>query len=150
MPDEIIDQILEAARLAPSGNNRQAWKFVVITEAQRRKELAEAARHQDFVAEAPVVIAAVGLDPNRIMSCEIPADPVDVAIAVEHIVLAATAEGLGSCWIGAFSQNRVREILQIPETYKVIELLVIGYPADKPRPKQRKLLKEIVCYEKFL
>ncbi len=75
--------------MAPSGGNRQPWKFVVVTDSQVRKKLGEAANNQHFVSEAPVVIAAVGLNPGKIMSCGIPADPVDVAIAIDHMTLAA-------------------------------------------------------------
>ena len=149
VPPEVLTRVLEAARMAPSGNNRQSWKFVVVTDTETRKKLAEAANGQGFVAEAPVVIVAVGLDPNRVMSCGIPADPVDVAIAIDHITLAAAEEGLGTCWIGSFSQAKVCRILQIPDSFKVIELLILGYPADSPRPKSRKSLTEIICYNKF-
>jgi nitroreductase len=149
VPPEVLTRILDAARMAPSGGNRQPWKFVVVTDAETRKKMTEAANNQGFVAEAPVVIAAVGLDPDRIMSCGIPGDPVDVAIAIDHITLAAAEEGLGTCWIGSFSQAKVCRVLQIPASFKVIELLVLGYPADSPRPKSRKSLEEIICREKF-
>jgi nitroreductase len=96
-----------------------------------------------------VVIAAVGLTPNDKMRCDVPTDPVDVAIAIDHITLAAVEEGLGTCCIGSFFQDKVREVLGIPSSYKVIELLTLGYPADSSRPKSRKSLEEIVCYEKF-
>ena len=147
--DEKLRRILDAARLAPSGGNRQPWKFVVVRDAALRKQLVAACNDQAFVAQAPVVIAGVGLAPDRIMSCDVPADPVDLAIAMEHIALAAAAEGLGTCWIGAFSQDAVRELLGVPETAKVIEVMTLGYPADAPRDKSRKPLEEIVCYEKL-
>lgn len=146
---EVLNRILEAARLAPSGSNRQPWKFVVVTDVKMRKKLAEAANDQSFIGEAAVVIVAVGLYPGRIMSCGIPGDPVDVAIAIDHITLAAVEEGLGTCWIGAFSQEKVSQVLQIPDSCKVIGLLPLGYPADTACPKSRKSLEEIVCYEKF-
>lgn len=149
VPQEVLTRILDAARMAPSGGNRQPWKFVVVTDTGTRKELAEAANNQHFVGEAPVVIASVGLNPDRTMSCGIPADPVDVAIAIDHLTLAAVEEGLGTCWIGAFSQERVCQILEIPKSFKVIELLALGYPADSPHTKSRKSLQEIVCYNKF-
>ncbi|MCI2428609.1 nitroreductase family protein [Candidatus Acetothermia bacterium] len=146
---EALTRILETARMAPSGKNRQPWKFVVVTNKETRKRLGEAANNQDFVGKAPVVIAAVGLEPEKIRSCGIPADPVDVTIAIDHMTLAAVEEGLGTCWIGAFSQEKVREILRIPSSFKVIALLTLGYPADSAGAKIRKSLQEIVCYEKF-
>jgi len=141
-------RILDAARLAPSGSNRQEWKFVVVRDPELRKGLAEAAE-QPFVGEAPVVIAVVGLNPGRVMKCGIPADPVDCAIAIEHMALAAVAEGLGTCWIGHFDQDQCSKLLGVPGSAKIVELLPLGYPAAPPKPKSRKPLEDIVCYDKF-
>jgi nitroreductase len=149
VPEEVLGRILEAARLAPSAKNLQPWKLVVVRDPERRRRLAEAAMGQDFVAEAPVVIAAVALDPERVMRCGVPSYAVDVAIAVDHLTLAAVQEGLGTCWIGSFSQDEVRRILGIPERYRVVALLPLGYPADEPLPKYRKELSELVCHETF-
>ncbi|MDI6882864.1 MAG: nitroreductase family protein [Patescibacteria group bacterium] len=149
VPEEKLKRILEAARLAPSAHNAQDWKFIVVKDARKRKELAEAAYNQSFIAEAPVIIVAVSLDPEHIMSCGVPAFAVDLAIAVDHITLQAVEEGLGTCWIGAFSQEEVKRILNIPENCKVVALLPIGFPADKPRPKIRKSLEEIISFEEF-
>jgi len=149
VPEESLERILEAARLAPSGNNAQAWKFVVVKDEERRKKLVEAAAGQSFVGEAPVVIAAVSLDPEHIMGCEVPAYAVDLAIAVDHMTLAAVEEGLSTCWIGAFSQSKVKQILDIPEECKVVVLLPLGFAKDEPEPKIRKNIEEIVCYDSF-
>ncbi|MCK4421947.1 nitroreductase family protein [candidate division WOR-3 bacterium] len=149
IPEDGLSKILEAARLAPSARNRQAWKFIVVREQHLREELARASAAQDFVGEAPVVIVAIGLDPEYIMRCEVPAYAVDLAIAVDHMTLQAVELGLGSCWIGAFYQNEVKKILNIPDRYKVVALLPIGYPSASPGPKNRKSLEEIVCYETF-
>jgi nitroreductase len=149
VPEEALGRVLEAARLAPSGGNRQPWKFIVVRDESLRMSLVPAAHNQAFIAQAPIVIAAVGLTPDRMMSCDVAADAVDLAIAVDHITLAAVAEGLGTCWIGAFDQNRVRELLGVPPEHKVVALLPLGYPADEPRPKSRKELSEIVCYDRF-
>ena len=146
---ETLSKILEAARLAPSASNRQPWKFVVVRDPEKRQELAKAARGQSFVGEAPIVIAGVALEPERMMSCKVPAYAVDLAIALEHIALAAQDEGLGTCWIGAFSQEEVKKILGVPDSYKVVALMPVGYPQDAPRLKVRKPMEEIVCYEKF-
>jgi len=141
--------VLEAARLAPSGSNRQPWKFVVARDARTRQALMAACGGQKFVGQAPVVIAAVGIMPDRIMKCQVPGDPVDVAIAIDHMTLAAVELGLGTCWVGAFDQDAVRRALGIPDSAKVIEVLALGYPADAPRPKARKAMDEIVCWEKW-
>ena len=83
------------------------------------------------------------------MSCKVPAYAVDIAIAMEHMALQAFAEGLGTCWIGAFSQQEAKKILEIPEEYKIVALMPFGYPADSPGPKDRKNLDELVSYEKY-
>lgn len=147
--DDKLQTVLEAARLAPSGSNRQPWKFVVVRDAALREQMATACNGQAFIAAAPVVIAGVGLMPERMMSCDVPGDPVDVAIALEHIALQAAELGLGTCWIGAFDQEAVRRVLAIPETVKVIEVMTLGYPADEPRAKNRKPIDEIVCYDRW-
>lgn len=149
VPEEKLKRILEAARLAPSARNSQAWKFIVVKDEGLRKRLIKAAANQSFVGEAPVVIAAVALDPDYLMRCQVPSYAVDLAIAVDHMTLVAVEEGLGTCWIGAFYQDQVRQILNIPEKYKVVALLPIGYPADRAGKKYRKSLNEIVCYETF-
>lgn len=149
VPEQSLRKVLEAARLAPSAHNDQDWKFIVIKDIKKRKQLAQAAQSQSFIAEAPVVIAAVALNPERVISCEVPAYAINLTIAVDHMTLQACEQGLGTCWIGAFSQEQVKKILNIPDKYKVVALLPLGFPADSPRPKTRKSLKEIICYENF-
>ena len=141
--------VLDAARLAPSGSNRQPWKFVVARDAVTRAKLADACNSQTFIGTAPVVIAACGTMPDRMMSCDVPGDPVDVAIAIDHMTLAAVAEGLGSCWIGHFDQDACCELLGVPPTARIIELLTLGYPESSEPTKPRKTLDEVVCYEAF-
>ena len=148
VPEEKLKNILEAARLAPSAHNRQPYKFIVVKDKEKREKLAEAAG-QSFIAEAPIIVAGVSLEPERIMSCEVPTYAVDLGIAIEHIALQACAEGLGTCWIGAFSQQEAKKILEIPQKYKIVALMPIGYPADSAGPKDRKDLDELVSYEKF-
>ena len=149
VPEEKLTRVLEAARLAPSANNMQPWKFVVVTDSKRRQELARAANRQTFVGQAPVVIVAVATNPESTMSSGIPRYAVDLAIAVDHMTLAAVDEGLGTCWIGAFSQQKVKEILNIPDKYRVVALLPLGFPRAETAIKLRKSLDEIVCYETF-
>jgi nitroreductase len=146
---EKLQRVLEAVRLAPSGSNRQPWKFILVHDLEIKQRLVRACANQRFIATAPVVVAGCGLMPDRIMSCGIPGDPVDVAIAMEHLSLAATAEGLATCWIGAFSQDEVRDVLGIPRSAKVIELMTLGYPADTPHLKTRKPLSDIVAVDRW-
>jgi nitroreductase len=149
IPDTKLETLLAAARLAQSGGNRQQWKFVVVKNQKLRKRLSEAANGQAQVAQAPVVIAGVALDPGATMICGVPGYAVDLAIALDHITLAAMKEGLGTCWIGAFSQDKTRKILDVPDKYTIVGLLTVGYAADEGRPKTRKTLEEIICYDTF-
>ena len=150
VPEEKLRKILEAARLAPSARNSQSHKFIVVKDHQLREELAKKATSESFIGGAPVIIVAVALDPDYVMPGGVPAHPVDIAIALDHMTLVAVEEGLGSCWIGGFFQDQVKQILSIPEKYKVVALLPVGYPADSPRKKPRKSLEEIVCYDSFV
>lgn len=147
--EESLKRILEAGRLAPSAHNAQEYKFVVVQDIEKRKALAKAASEQRFIAEAPVIIVAVSLNPKHLMSSGVPAYAADLAIAIDHMTLAAVQEELGTCWIGAFNQDEVKRILNIPAQYKVAALLPLGTPYDEPGVKSRKSLKELVCYENF-
>jgi len=148
--EDKLHRILEAARLAPSASNLQEWRFVVVRDAHIRKKLMEAAKGQRFVGEASVVIACCAKTDNHVMSCGQLCYPIDVAIAIEHMVLKAVEEGLGTCWIGAFYEQQVKDILEIPNDIRVVELLTLGYPA-KPYPthKDRLSLGEIVMHERW-
>lgn len=149
VPDDKIARIIEAARLAPSGNNLQPWKFIVVKDTVKRCALGQASNGQDFVGTAPVIIVAIAIDVKWLMPCGVPGYGVDLAIAAEHIVLAAADEGLGSCWIGDFSENRVKEILAIPDRYRVFTILPVGYPAREGNSLERKALDEIVSFDTF-
>jgi len=145
-----LDKILEAARLAPSASNRQEWRFVVVQDKDTRQRLIKAAKNQVFVGEAPIVIACCAKSDNHIMTCGQVCYPIDLSIAIEHMVLEATEEGLGTCWIGAFFEDQVKEILNIPGDIRVVELLTIGYENKLSAPcKDRLSIDEIVMYEKW-
>jgi nitroreductase len=145
---ETLVRLLDAARLAPSASNRQEWRFVVVRDSATRQRLSEAASNQRFVAEAPVVLACCAETEGHVMPCGLECFPIDVALAVDHLTLAAAAEGLGTCWIGAFNEAAVREILDIPKAVRIVALLPVGYPKDpKPVEKSRKSLDDIVHYD---
>ncbi len=146
---EKIEQILEAARLAPSAHNRQNWKFVVVQDAGTRQALAKACNDQAFIGQAPVVIGACSTDPERVMASGQPTSAVDLAIAVDHMSLAAVELGLGSCWIGAFDAPAVGKVLGVPDGAVVVHVLPLGYPAKTSSPRPRKSASEIICNEKF-
>jgi nitroreductase len=146
--EDKLQRVLEAGRSAPTARNRQEFRLVVVRDEAIREKLAAAAG-QPFIGSAPVVIAVVGLTPDAAMFCTVPTDPVDCAIVITHLTLAAVAEGLGTCWIGHFDQDQCRAILGVPETAKIVELLPIGYPDASPPEKKRKSLDELVRYDRF-
>jgi len=149
--DEVLTRILESGRLAPSAKNIQPWKFIVIKDTKIKQELVIACRNQEFIAQAPVVICAVALEKIAWgkMGGYWSSYPVDITIALDHMILAATNEGLGTCWIGAYDETEVKRILKIPEDVKVIALTPIGYPAQPPSPRTRKPLSEITSIDSF-
>ncbi len=147
--EEKLERVMEAARLAPSANNKQEWRYVVIQDPETRKKLSQIARGQRFVAEAPVVIAACAVTDNHVMTCGQLCYPIDVAISIDHLTLQAVEEGLGTCWIGAFFEDQAKELLGIPETVRIVDLVTLGYPADEWRPKNRLTLDQIVMREKW-
>jgi nitroreductase len=144
IPEEKLEMILEAARLSPSAGNRQPWRFVVVQNVDRKKALAEAANNQTFLKDAAAIIVAVG-DPEASARWY----EKDTMIALEHMVLAATALGYGTCWIGAFDEDAAKRLLRIPAKMKVVAILPIGVSSEKPAPKPRKELSEIFFKEEW-
>ena len=145
--EEKLQQVLEAARLAPTAANRQPIQFIVLRTAGRADDL-KRMYQKDWLSQAPVVICA----------CAVPAGAwlrmdnknygeVDATIAMDHLILAATDIGLGTCWIAHFDPQAVREVLKLPEGVEPIALTPLGYPDDQPREKKRKPLSELVRYE---
>jgi nitroreductase len=144
IPDRDLKKILEAGRLAPSGGNRQPWSFIVVRKPETKKKLAAVANLQRFIADADTVLIALG-DP-AVSKSLYKQDPM---IAIEHMVLASTALGYGTCWIGAFNENDVKEIAKVPENMTVIALLPIGVPDETPPPKPRRAFKEVFFKESY-
>jgi len=136
--DDDLRTILEAGRQAPSGGNRQPWEFVIVTDEDLKHKVAEACNGQMWMADAGVIIAGLGLPEVSEKWWEI-----DPAIALQNIILAATALGYGTCWIGAFKQDEVKSLLNIPEDVRVICLTPVGVPDTEPPARTRKEPKEI-------
>ena len=147
--DEKLQRILEAGRLAPSARNVQEWKFIVVRHGGLREQLMQAAKNQYFVGSAPVVIVGCALITDYTMSCGQLAYPVDLSIALTQMMLQAVEEGLGSCWVGAFDEARVKTILKIPQSVRVVGLLPIGHPDEDPPARSRKTAQEVFCYDEF-
>jgi len=132
IPGELLEQVTEALRLAPSACNNQPWRFILVCDADLRRRVAEAAHGQMFMAAAPVVVVGCG-DPARAypsMGGYWNSIEMDVAIALDHLALAAAAAGLGTCWIGAFDEAAVKGLLAIPPGIKVVAMMPLGYPAE--------------------
>ena len=128
--DDHLKEILEAARNAQSAKNRQDWRFIIVRNETLRQKLADAARGRQFVGEAPMIIVCCGINTDYKMTCGQYSYVIDVAIAMENMALAAWECGLGSCWLGAFYEDRVKGILNIPdEDIRVVGMLTLGYPA---------------------
>jgi len=182
IPDEVLDRLLNAMRLAPSGKNTQPWKFVVVRDKTTKSKVAAACNwktadgkliSQNWIDEAPVVIVACGSEKEAAvryykrgevitanwaaLEAEMAQAPIeyesalafDMAIALDHLTLAARAEGLGTCWIGGLNEQQMKEILSIPEDVRAPLAVVLGYPVSWPKPTPRKSLDEIVCHDRY-
>lgn len=141
---EIIERIINAGRKAPSAVNVQPREFIAVTGLNIRKKLADVADYGKFIAESPLCIVVFCKDTKYYLE--------DGCAAVENILIAATALGLGTCWIAGDKKSyaeTVREILKVPIGYKLIALISAGYSDDDGRPKAKRELKEVLHYETF-
>jgi nitroreductase len=147
--DEKLNKILESARIAPSAANRQEWKFIVVKNQKIRDKLVGAANGQTFIGQAPITIVACSTESEKVMPCGQYAYTVDLSIAVSFMVLEATELGLGTCWLGAYDEIAVKNILEIPEDIRVVAMLTMGYSDNGYVDTPRKAIDEIVCYETY-
>lgn len=144
---EKLDKVLEAARLAPTAANRQPFRIIVIQTEGRQKEMRRM-YDRDWFVEAPILICVCAVKSEAWVSREKRNYVyVDVAIVMDHIILAATDLGLGSCWIGAFDKDVAREVFGLPEDLEPVVMTPLGYGADQPELKERKSIEELVRYE---
>lgn len=144
VPDEDLRKILEAGRQAPSAANRQPWHFIVVRDEKQKQAVAEACSGQSWMADAGVIIAGIGKPKVNEKWY-----PVDVAIAMQNMILAATALGYGTCWIGAFNEQEVARVLGVPEDCKVVALTPVGVPADRPEARPRQPLSEFASLDRW-
>jgi nitroreductase len=145
---EKLDKIFEAARLAPSAKNFQDWRFVVVTDREIKAKIAAVTNRPAIFEKAGAIIIACS-NKEYIMQCGQAVGPIDVSIALEHISLQASELGLGTCWIGSFNTELVKQILTIPIDVTIIELMALGYPAEPGKQNTRLSSDEIVCYNKW-
>ncbi|MCS7252556.1 MAG: nitroreductase family protein [Armatimonadota bacterium] len=144
IPREHLTTILEAGRQAPSAGNRQPWRFVVVRDHEVKRRLGEACNNQNWIADADVIVAGLS----------VPAESErwhdkDVMIAMQNMIIAATALGYGTCWIGAFNHEKVKEVLGVPEDINVVALTPIGVPDETPRQRPRKEMNQIFFSDRY-
>jgi len=159
--DEIVIQLLESARLAPSGSNTQPWHFIIVKSELGKQKLAEVSNNQKWMLSAPVFIVCVADIRSRIkddvnisLDEESPQQELkqiirDTSIAIEHIVLEAINLGLGSCWVAWFVQEEIRPILNISADKYVVGIITLGYTNETPKARPRKKLGDIIHYENW-
>jgi nitroreductase len=150
VPDEMVEQLLEAGRWAPSASNRQPWAFIVVRDETIRRQVAQHAAYYFIrwahVEEAPLLIVLCGDGRNRIYRRFLHED---VGLAGGQIMLQAKALGLGSCWIGALDRKTIADILKLPDRIEIVGLLTVGFPAEDPPPPPRKPMADIVHYDVY-
>jgi nitroreductase len=144
IPKDVLDKILDAGRQAPSAANKQPWHFIVVTDPEIKKELSKGMFNR-FIKDTPVTIVGCAHKDLVAGNWSI----VSTTIALQNMVIAAWAMGVGSCWIGDLNQEKVKKLLGIPERWNVVALVSFGYPAEKPQPRKKKSIEEIVSFNKF-
>ena len=159
--EEKLSEILESCRLAPSGNNTQPWRLIVVKSEEMRNKIAEVSNNQTWMTQAPVYIVCVADSSCRVdnsdsikideNSSEFMVKQLirDTTIGADYMTLQAEALGLGTCWVAWFNQKDIRPLLGIPEDKFVVCILTIGYSAGNPKQRPRKSLEEIVKYERW-
>ena len=149
--DTMLARILKAVELSPSAKNLQPYNLIIVRDKEKIQELAGTTRNMTFIGEAPMVIAIVA-DPARAYGWIGGKDSsfwIDSAIAMEHLVLAAASEGLGTCWIGAFDEDAAKSVLKVPEHLRIVGMTPLGVSAQEPERKPRKGFKELLFFEEW-
>jgi nitroreductase len=145
IPEDVMKQILEAGRQAPSAVNKQPIHFIIVKDHELAKKFSNLP-FNSFIKDAPAVIVGCA-DVKSLLTGKWAV--VDTTIAMQNMVIAAWALGVGSCWIGAFDEKKVKESLKIPDKWKVVALLTIGYPAEQPKPRKKKPIEELFSFNTF-
>lgn len=148
---EKLMYVLETARIAPSAANFQPWKFIVITEPDILQSL-QSTYPREWLVSAPVIIVALGDHRKGWHRKSDGKDftEIDVAIAIDHLTLAATEQGLGTCWICNFDVQKCGNIFNLPDNIEPIALIPIGYPVKEPKSeKKRESIEQLVSWNKY-
>jgi len=143
-----LERIINSGISAPTARNLKDWRFIIVTDPNIKNQLALTAHNKGFVYQAPVVVVGCS-NSDHVMTCGQRVGPIDLSIAMEHMAIAATSEGLATCWIGGFFSDKVRQVLGIPDWIEIVELMTIGYAADEKIVKEIEPVENFVCYEKW-
>jgi nitroreductase len=144
VPEEMLEQVLEAGRLAPSACNFQPWRFIVLQGESEVRRLSKSYGREWFLCAPAVIVVCIDRTVSWKRADGREYGDVDAAIAMDHMILAATECGLGTCWIGAFRDDEARKALSLPDTIDPVVMTPLGYPAVEPEPKPRKDKGQIV------
>lgn len=147
--EEKLEIIMEALRLAPSASNSQKWKFIFVTDKEKRKKLGEAADGQKFIQEAPVTVVGIATEDEYVMMCGQKSSTINVSIAMAYMTLEAYELGLGTCWLGHFDEEKVKKALNIPGSMRVVAISPLGYPDEDPDERPRKSTDEVISFNDF-
>ena len=151
VPENLLKEVLNAARLAPSADNAQPWKIIVVRDEQMKQKVTQASNGQKFLVQAPVVLVVCGIPEEAFQTVGgyMSSHVIDASIALDHVTLAAHSLGLGTCWVAWFKEEKVKDILGIPEDVRVVALSPLGYPDESPERPSRKNLEELIAYDKY-
>ncbi len=144
VPKEVIEEIVDTARLAPSANNIQPWEFIVVTDPDMRRKIADLTDYGKFIADAGACIVVFCKNVKHYLE--------DGSAATQNILLAAHALGLGTCWVAGYGktyEKPIAELLGVPDGYKLVSLVALGYPTAKPEPHGKRDLSDVLHWEKF-
>ena len=144
IPNDKLEYVLEAGRLAPSWRNLQCWRYIIVTDEEKRREIST----REWAAEAPIILVGCAHPEQSGTNAEQRYYMLDMGIFMEQMILAAAEQGLGTCWVGAMSGTEVHKILSLPEDWFVHDLLPLGYPDQDPAARPRKTMEKIAFWEK--
>jgi len=144
IPDNILDQILKTGQNAPSAANKQPIHFIILKDKETKEKLSTT--FSRFIIDAPVVIVGCA-NTKALLTGKWAA--IDATIALQNMVIGAWTLGVGSCWIGSFNEKKVKEYLKIPDKWKVVALIPLGYPAEQPNKKKKKPIKKMFSLNRF-
>ena len=145
IPEYILNQIFEAGRNAPSAVNRQPIHFIIVNDQEAKKELSKGMFNRHIKGSPAVIVGCANV--NSVLTGKWAI--VDAAIAMQNMVIAAWTLGIGSCWIGDFKEKKVKKLLKIPDKWKVVALVTLGYPAEKPKQRKKKPVEELFSFNSF-